>query len=117
MGLIENGDISYTFLLKAREDTRLDEPVKQFFNLITTLVNNSSIPIENKLIITTYNVIPITQEVSLIGWMEGCSTEFDIVHKYRKKKLIPVKHEYGFLINTHPNYLKFPQQKKLVAFK
>lgn len=117
MGIIGSDGNSYTFLLKAREDTRLDERVMQLFNFLTSLVNNSTIPMKNKLTINTYNVIPLTHEVGLIGWLEGCSTIFDVILEYRKKNSISVKREYEYVTKKYPTYNQLPLLGKQKAFR
>lgn len=108
MNIVASNGSTFTFLLKAREDTRLDERVMQFFDYLSFLVHQSSLPLKNRLTITTYKVIPLTHEVGLIGWLDNSSTIFDAVFKYRTKKRIPIKAEYDSVIKKYPNYLQIP---------
>lgn len=111
-----NGE-KFTFLLKAHEDTRLDERVMQLFGYINSLIDQSSIPLKNCLSIVTYKVIPLTCEVGLIGWVPDCSTLFDIIHEYRQKHNIQLEIEYANLKRIAPNYESRPLSEKVVAFE
>ncbi|EAY17625.1 PIKK family atypical protein kinase [Trichomonas vaginalis G3] len=107
----------YTFLLKAHEDTRLDERVMQLFGFINTLVEHSDIPMKNHLDITTYKVIPLTTSVGLIGWVQGCSTVYDQIKQRREKAGIPLELECQTTYKAAPNYEQLPLDDKLFAFK
>jgi len=107
----------YTFLLKAHEDTRLDERVMQLFTFINTLVSHSSISMKNRLTITTYKVIPLTVEVGLIGWVPDCNTLYDLVKTRREKLGIPLEIEYQTTLKSSPNFENLPTNDKAFAFK
>lgn len=111
-----NGE-KFTFLLKAHEDTRLDERVMQLFGYINSLIEQSSYPLKNCLSIVTYKVIPLTCEVGLIGWVHDCSTLFDIIREYRQKHNIQLEIEYANLKRIAPNYESRPLSEKVVAFE
>lgn len=75
----------YMFLLKAHEDTRLDERVMQLFAYINALVYHTSLPLKSRLSITTYQVIPLTCKVGLIGWVPSCNTLFGFIKDFKEK--------------------------------
>ena len=104
--------ITYCFLLKGHEDTRLDERVMQLFKFM-----NSIVPQNEKLAVTTYDVTPLTKSVGLIGWVPGCSTMFDIVRKYREMHGIPVELEYQTATKGVQDYDALNPEKKLIAFR
>jgi FKBP12-rapamycin complex-associated protein len=108
---------THGFLLKAHEDTRLDERVMQLFSVINTFVAGSQIPLRDKLLITTYKVIPLTGEVGLIGWVNNCSTLFEMIRAYREKHKIELECEYQVVLQTFPNYYQLPSRDKLRAFE
>ncbi|OHT13017.1 PIKK family atypical protein kinase [Tritrichomonas foetus] len=112
--------LKYTFLLKANEDTRLDERVMQLFGFINRLVQHSSIPLKNRLNITTYKVIPLTSEMGLIGWVQGCQTVSNKIMEYRKKINVPIEAESQASFNaaggTAQQYNLIPLDKKLNVY-
>ncbi|KAH0791359.1 PIKK family atypical protein kinase [Histomonas meleagridis] len=118
MALIGSDGIKYTFLLKAHEDTRLDERVMQFFTLVNSFVLHSTMPLKNKLGITTYKVIPLTNEVGLIGWVPECNTLYDLVKSYREKHNVPLEIEYQSTYKMCPKFESLPFcNEKLNAFR
>ncbi|KAH0786493.1 PIKK family atypical protein kinase [Histomonas meleagridis] len=106
----------YPFLLKANEDTRLDERVMQLFNYISDLVHNSSIPLSSKLGITTYGVVPITRKVGLIGWVQDTQTLFEIISNFRNSHGIVLDYEVRKSLKVCPSYDTASIDKKKKAF-
>ncbi|KAH0787702.1 PIKK family atypical protein kinase [Histomonas meleagridis] len=117
MGIYGNNGQKYTFLLKANEDTRLDERVMQLFSYINTLVESSNFPLKSRLTISTYKVIPLTVKVGLIGWVPQCTTLFDLIKQYRAKHGIQIEEEYINIKKMFPNYDNLPLSKKREAFE
>ena len=93
MTILGSNGINYAFLLKAHEDTRLDERVMQLFDYITNIVTKSEIPLNSKLSITTYKVVPITMNVGMIGWVNDCQTIHDLLQQYRDRFNVPLNKE------------------------
>lgn len=116
MAMLGSDGVKYTFLLKPHEDTRLDERVMQLFSFINVFVEDSMIPLRQKLPITTYKVIPITGEVGLIGWVPDCCTLFDVIRNYREKKSIQLECEFQAVMSAHPDYENLPLEQKRRAF-
>jgi len=111
-----NGE-TFTFLLKAHEDTRLDERVMQIFGYINSILGKSSLPLKSKLSIAQYKVIPLTMEVGLIEWVSDCSTLYDVIKEYRNHKGIEIQTEYQTTQRLSPNYDSLPIEEKVLAFK
>ena len=107
----------YKFLLKANEDTRLDERVMQLFSYINSFVENSNLQLKSRLKVSTYKVIPLTRKVGLIGWVPKCTTLFDLIKQYRNKYKIELEQEYSYLKKNYPNYDYLPLPKKKEAFE
>jgi FKBP12-rapamycin complex-associated protein len=107
----------YSFLLKAHEDTRLDERVMQLFSFINTFVAASHIPHRDKFSVATYKVIPVTNDVGLIGWVENCNTLFDIIRVYREQNKIDIECEFSFVKKKFPNYDNLPIKDKVRAYE
>jgi FKBP12-rapamycin complex-associated protein len=116
MAVLGSDGARYTFLLKAHEDTRLDERVMQLFSFINTFVEASSLPLRGRLSITTYKVIPITAEVGLIGWVPDCSIVFEVLKKYRDRKKIHVECEWQYICASCPNYEQLPLADQMRVF-
>nr|CCC47348.1 putative phosphatidylinositol 3-kinase tor, fragment [Trypanosoma vivax Y486] len=78
------------YLLKGREDLRLDERVMQLFRLVNTLMMTDSRTCKNPSFqIQRYSVTPLKDTVGLIGWVSGCDTLHTLVTKYRELRGIP----------------------------
>lgn len=112
MAMKGSDGVTYTFLLKAHEDTRLDERVMQFFTLINSFTDQSQMPMKDKLNITTYKVIPLTGQVGLIGWVPYCNTLYEIIRDYRRKMAIPLELEYLTAQKLLPNFDNLPLSKE-----
>ena len=118
MALLGSNGTKFTFLLKANEDTRLDERVMQLFTLVNSIVSQSTIPLKGELTITTYKVIPLTREVGLIGWVPNCSTLYDLVKSNRAKHEIPLEIEYQTTLKLCPKFDTLPFcEEKLLGFQ
>jgi phosphatidylinositol kinase/protein kinase (PI-3 family) len=105
------------FLLKGREDLRLDERVMQMFHLVNTLMADSAATRQQALEITRYPVIPLSNNAGLIGWVEGCDAVNTIIEQMRKRTGVkPIE----WITMTKPigNEADYdPDQKKFVAQK
>jgi len=73
----------YSFLLKGHEDLRLDQRVMQLFGLVNAMLANDPHTRRMDLHVRGYAVIPLEQEVGVIGWLEGCDTLFGLIKEYR----------------------------------
>ena len=80
----------YNFLLKGREDLRLDERVMQFFSLVNKLLAVERENLKRDLEITRYSIIPLTVNTGLIGWVENCDTLNELIKEYRTLNKIRV---------------------------
>ncbi|RNF18636.1 peroxidase/phosphatidylinositol 3-kinase/serine/threonine-protein kinase HSL1,negative regulator of Swe1 kinase [Trypanosoma conorhini] len=86
------------YLLKGREDLRLDERVMQLFRLVNTLMMSDSRACKNSgFEITRYSVTPLKDTVGIIGWVSGCDTLHELVSKYRTYRGVPVELELRML--------------------
>ncbi|KAG5494169.1 hypothetical protein JKF63_02004 [Porcisia hertigi] len=89
---------SQKFLLKGREDLRLDERVMQLFSLVNILMQSDSRTSKNfGFQIQLYSVTPLKDNVGIIGWVDGCDTLHEVVKHFREPKLIPVELEMRML--------------------
>jgi FKBP12-rapamycin complex-associated protein len=62
--LLGSDEVIYGFLLKAHEDTRLDERIMQLFDFISDIVGRSPVPLANRLNITSYRVFHFYVSIS-----------------------------------------------------
>jgi len=66
-----NDEKDYPFLVKGGEDLRLDQRVEQIFSVINQILASDANASKRKLRIHTYNVIPMTNRVGIIEWIDG----------------------------------------------
>ncbi|KAE9023296.1 hypothetical protein PR002_g11745 [Phytophthora rubi] len=64
----------YTFLVKGGEDLRLDQRIEQLFGVMNQILNADPGCRDQRLSLTTYDVIPMTQEIGILEWVNGTST-------------------------------------------
>ena len=115
ISIFGNDGVEYQFLLKAHEDTRLDERVMQLFDFINSFSG------KDKLKITTYSVTPLTDKVGLIGWVPHCQTLFALINKHRGKSSVSATLEYDETLRaaesgTFKDYCQLPLESKVRAF-
>jgi FKBP12-rapamycin complex-associated protein len=117
MEIAGTNGVNYIFLLKCHEDTRLDERIMQFFSLVNLLMSHSKVPLREKMLITTYQVIPVTGAVGLIGWVPDCRTVFDVVTEVRTQSRVPVELERAVLHQLAPKYESLERSEKRRIFE
>jgi len=103
---------SYKFLLKANEDTRLDQRVMQLFSYINSIISTS----KSCCSLTTYSILPISTNVGLIGWVKDCMTLYELLNEYRNKYGISLNSEMMATYKVAPNYDTIPPSQKERAF-
>ncbi|KEG12211.1 putative phosphatidylinositol 3-kinase [Trypanosoma grayi] len=62
----------YTYCLKGNEDIRMDERVMQLFGMVNVLLSDAHTP--SSAFIRRFPVIPISNNVGLLGWVEHANT-------------------------------------------
>ncbi|AAZ10671.1 hypothetical protein, conserved [Trypanosoma brucei brucei TREU927] len=88
----------YRFLLKGHEDLRQDERVMQFIELINTIFSSDSLSNAMGLIIPQYAVIPLTDNVGIIGWVENTETIYKMLERWRKDHNISIYKEVSMIV-------------------
>ena len=81
----EDGKV-YKFLLKGNEDLRMDERVMQLFSLLNSFFSQSAAAQHTHHSIDpimTYSVVPLSQDVGLIQWIERTETIYQLITKHR----------------------------------
>eukprot|EP00124_Ichthyophonus_hoferi_P004459 Ihof_evm1s494 gene=Ihof_evmTU1s494 len=66
-----NDEKDYAFLVKGREDLRLDQRIEQIFTIMNSVLQEDAAAYQRQLYLRTYKVIPLTTRVGIIQWMVG----------------------------------------------
>lgn len=111
-----DGD-DYAFLLKGHEDLRQDERVMQLFGLVNTLLENSRKTAEKDLSIQRYEVIPLSPNSGLIGWVPNCDTLHQLIREYRDARKITLNQEHKYMLSFAPDYDHLPLVAKVEVFE
>lgn len=117
-GLDASNGEKYRFLLKGHEDLRQDERVMQFIELINTIFSFDSSSSAIGLTIPQYAVIPLTDNVGIIGWVENTETIYRMLEARRREHKISVHQEIhmilksGDLRNVDEYHRQSKQQRK-----
>ncbi|XP_038681159.1 serine/threonine-protein kinase TOR isoform X1 [Tripterygium wilfordii] len=107
----------YAFLLKGHEDLRQDERVMQLFGLVNTLLENSRKTSEKDLSIQRYDVIPLSPNSGLIGWVPNCDTLHHLIREYRDARKITLNQEHKYMLSFAPDYDHLPLIAKVEVFQ
>ncbi|KAL4036592.1 hypothetical protein IC575_000150 [Cucumis melo] len=107
----------YAFLLKGHEDLRQDERVMQLFGLVNTLLDNSRKTAEKDLSIQRYDVIPLSPNSGLIGWVPHCDTLHHLIREYRDARKITLNQEHKYMLSFAPDYDHLPLIAKVEVFE
>ncbi|KAJ0795713.1 putative non-specific serine/threonine protein kinase [Helianthus annuus] len=107
----------YAFLLKGHEDLRQDERVMQLFGLVNTLLENSRKTSEKDLSIQRYEVIPLSPNSGLIGWVPNCDTLHQLIREYRDARKITLNQEHKYMLSFAPDYDHLPLVAKVEVFE
>ncbi|KAJ3445014.1 serine/threonine-protein kinase mtor [Anaeramoeba flamelloides] len=108
--------LTYQFLLKGHEDLRQDERVMQLLGLVNTLLINNAETAKRNLTIQRYEVVPLSPNTGLLGWVPNSDTLHDLIINYRKSKNIKLNIEYQILSKMEPDYENLQPEKKLLIF-
>ncbi|KAK3212037.1 hypothetical protein Dsin_016743 [Dipteronia sinensis] len=111
-----DGD-DYAFLLKGHEDLRQDERVMQLFGLVNTLLENTRTTMEKDLSIQRYDVIPLSPNSGLIGWVPNCDTLHHLIREYRDARKITLNQEHKYMLSFAPYYDHLPLIAKVEVFE
>ncbi|KAJ4958930.1 hypothetical protein NE237_026041 [Protea cynaroides] len=115
--IIGSDEEEYAFLLKGHEDLRQDERVMQLFGLVNTLLENSRKTGEKDLSIQRYDVIPLSPNSGLIGWVPNCDTLHHLIREYREARKITLNQEHKLMLAFAPDYDHLPLIAKVEVFE
>lgn len=66
-----NDERDYPFLVKGGEDLRLDQRIQQLFSVMNQILQQDAHTSSRRLHLHTYQVIPMTNRVGIIEWLEN----------------------------------------------
>ncbi|ESL06235.1 phosphatidylinositol kinase related TOR-like 1 [Trypanosoma rangeli SC58] len=114
LGLDASNGQKYRFLLKGHEDLRQDERVMQFIEFVNTIFLTDSSSSAIGLTIPQYAVIPLTDNVGIIGWVENTETIYRLLETRRKEHDISIYEEVHMIIRNGGlrNIEEYHQQSK-----
>ncbi|TKY67498.1 Serine/threonine-protein kinase SMG1 [Spatholobus suberectus] len=78
LGILGSDGQKYTYLLKGREDLRLDARIMQFLQAINGFLHSSSSACSNSLSIRYYSVTPISGRAGLIQWVDNVVSIYSV---------------------------------------
>ena len=79
--LVGSDGKEYNYLLKGKEDLRLDERIMQLFTFINKMFHSPSE--QEHYAIQGYSITPISPQIGIIAWVEDCDTLGDLVIDHR----------------------------------
>ncbi|KPI87973.1 target of rapamycin kinase (TOR) kinase 3 putative (TOR3) [Leptomonas seymouri] len=98
VGLDASDGRKYRFLLKGHEDMRQDERVMQFIRLIDSIFQSDNAATAIGLSIPQYAVIPLTDNVGIVGWVENTETIYKMLETYRQAHGVSIYEEVNLII-------------------
>ncbi|CAM8907066.1 unnamed protein product [Rhodiola kirilowii] len=75
----------YTYLLKGREDLRLDARIMQLLQAVNGFLRSSSSTYSHSLVIRYYSVTPISGRAGLIQWVENAVSIYSVFKSWQKR--------------------------------
>ncbi len=122
LALMGSNGTKYSYLLKSREDLRLDERVMQLIRLVNTLLKGGHKTQHKKRSINTnknlshlsiayYAVVPLSPDSGLIGWVPHSDTFNQLILDHRLAHNISAYEEHQFISQRGP-YDTLPPQEK-----
>ncbi|KAG5491822.1 hypothetical protein JIQ42_01730 [Leishmania sp. Namibia] len=117
IGLDASDGAKYRFLLKGHEDMRQDERVMQFIRLIDTIFQSDNAASAIGLSIPQYAVIPLTDNVGVVGWVENTETIYKMLETHRQAHEVSIYEEVNLImmkggLNTIEDYHRLPKQQR-----
>ncbi|XP_050232487.1 uncharacterized protein LOC126681128 isoform X2 [Mercurialis annua] len=76
----------YTYLLKGREDLRLDARIMQLLQAVNGLMHSSSATRKHLLAIRYYSVTPISGQAGLIQWVDNVTSIYSVFKSWQHRE-------------------------------
>lgn len=118
VGLDASNGRRFLFLLKGHEDMRQDERVMQFIGLIDTIFTMENSTSSLGLSIPMYAVVPLSDNVGVVGWVENTDTIYKLLETNRKDNNISVYEEVEMImkrgnVRTVEDYHRLPKPTRV----
>jgi FKBP12-rapamycin complex-associated protein len=107
----------YMFLLKGHEDIRQDERVMQLFGLINGMLERDHDTINRDLSIRRYDVVPLSPNSGLIGWVAEHDTLHALIRDYRDTHKIILNVEHRLMLQMAPDWDHLTVMQKIEVFQ
>lgn len=98
VGLDASNGRRYLFLLKGHEDMRQDERVMQFIGLLDAIFMMENSTSSLGLGIPMYAVVPLSENVGVVGWMENTTTIYKMLETSRAENGISIYEEVEMIM-------------------
>ncbi|ESW03895.1 hypothetical protein PHAVU_011G050300 [Phaseolus vulgaris] len=85
LGILGSDGQKYTYLLKGREDLRLDARIMQLLQAINGFLHSSSSACSNSLSIRYYSVTPISGQAGLIQWVGNVVSIYSVFKSWQTR--------------------------------
>ncbi|XP_027356375.1 serine/threonine-protein kinase SMG1-like isoform X2 [Abrus precatorius] len=85
LGILGSDGEKYTYLLKGREDLRLDARIMQLLQAINGFLHSSSSACSNSLSIRYYSVTPISGRAGLIQWVDNVVSIYSVFKSWQTR--------------------------------
>ncbi|KAL2328900.1 hypothetical protein Fmac_022327 [Flemingia macrophylla] len=85
LGILGSDGQRYTYLLKGREDLRLDARIMQILQAINGFLHSSSSACSNSLSIRYYSVTPISGRAGLIQWVDNVVSIYSVFKSWQTR--------------------------------
>ncbi|KAK7264351.1 hypothetical protein RJT34_31958 [Clitoria ternatea] len=85
LGILGSDGQKYTYLLKGREDLRLDARIMQLLQAINGFFHSSSSACSNSLSIRYYSVTPISGRAGLIQWVDDVVSIYSVFKSWQTR--------------------------------
>lgn len=106
----------YQFLLKGHEDLRQDERVMQLFGLVNRLLAQQRDTNKHDLSIQRYDVIPLSHDVGVSGWLPDTDTLHVLIHDFRKHRHVLLDIEQRLMKKLAPDMEQLTVIQKVEIF-
>ncbi|KAF8675460.1 hypothetical protein HU200_047832 [Digitaria exilis] len=90
----------YTYLLKGREDLRLDSRIMQLLEAINSLLYSSSDTRSRNITLRFYSVTPVSGRAGLIQWVENVSSIYNVYKSWQKRSQLAQAEAQLSSVNT-----------------
>eukprot|EP00796_Vickermania_ingenoplastis_P004404 gene4404-3204_t len=122
VGLDASNGRRYLFLLKGHEDMRQDERVMQFIGLIDAIFMMENSTNSLGLMIPMYAVVPLSENVGVVGWVENTDTIYKMLETNRKENGISIYEEVEMImkrgnVRTVEDYHKLPKVLRIALLR